>query len=127
MNLLSDIKILTEKVHCIKNLHSSEDLIDAVNSSVLEVVTDADRHLTESNDLFIESVETESKKENQKKISKKIKAKATVATTPKKIQLKHPYSKRVGTTAGMMKQFYRAKMSLRDMKILHSVNNKSGE
>ena len=73
MNLLSDIKILTEKVHCIKNLHSSEDLIDAVNSSVLEVVTDADRHLTESND----SVETESKKENWKKISKKIKAKAT--------------------------------------------------
>ena len=73
MNLLSDIKILTEKVHCIKNLHSSEDLIDAVNSSVLEVVTDADRHLTESND----SVETESKKQNWKKISKKIKAKAT--------------------------------------------------
>ena len=64
MNLLSDIEILTEKLHCIKNSHSSEDLIDAVNSSVLEVVTDADRHLTESNDLFIESVETESKKEN---------------------------------------------------------------
>ena len=77
MNLLSDIEILTEKLHCIKNSHSSEDLIDAVNSSVLEVVTDADRHLTESNDLFIESVETESKKENWKKISKKIKAKAT--------------------------------------------------
>ena len=73
MNLLSDIEILTEKLHCIKNSHSSEDLIDAVNSSVLEVVTDADRHLTESND----SVETESKKENWKKISKKIKAKAT--------------------------------------------------
>ena len=71
MNLLSNIKILTEKVHCIKNSHSSEDLIDAVNSSVLEVLTDVDRHLTESNDLFIESAETESKKEDWKKISKK--------------------------------------------------------
>ena len=30
MNLLSTIKILTEKVHCIKNSHSSEDLINAV-------------------------------------------------------------------------------------------------
>ena len=46
--LLSNIKILTEKVHCIKNSHSSEDLIDPVNSSVLEVLTDVDRHLTEN-------------------------------------------------------------------------------
>ena len=30
VNLLSNIKILTEKVHCIKNSHSSEDLIDTV-------------------------------------------------------------------------------------------------
>ena len=52
MNLLSNIKILTDKVHCIKNSHSSEDLIDAINSSVLEVLTGADRHLTESNDFL---------------------------------------------------------------------------
>ena len=64
MNLSSNIKKLTEKVHCIKNSHSSEGLIDAVNSSVLEVLTDVDRHLTESNDLFIEFVEEQ--KENQK-------------------------------------------------------------
>ena len=37
--LLSKIKILTEKVHCIKNSHFSENLIDAVNSSFLEVLT----------------------------------------------------------------------------------------
>ena len=49
MNWLSNIKILTEKVHCIKNSHSSEDLINAVNSGVLEILTDVDRHLTESN------------------------------------------------------------------------------
>ena len=71
MNVLPNIKILTEKVNCIKNSHSSEDLIDAVNSSVLEVLTDGDRHLTESNDLFIESAEIESKKEDWNKISKK--------------------------------------------------------
>ena len=70
MNLLSNIKILTEN-HCIKNAHSSKDLIDPVNSSVLEVLTDVDRHLTESNDLFIEPAETESKNEDWKKISKK--------------------------------------------------------
>ena len=80
MNLLSNIKILTEKVHFIKNSHCSEDLIDAVCSSALKVLTEVDRHLTESNDLFIESVETERKKENWKKISKKRKAKATRAT-----------------------------------------------
>ena len=69
MSLLSNIKIVTEKVYCIKNSHSSEDLIDAVNSSILEVLTDVDRHLTEHNDLFIESAKTDSKKENWKKIS----------------------------------------------------------
>ena len=84
-------------------------MIGAVNSSALDVLIDVDRHLTESNDLFIESVETESKKENWKKISKKRKAKATLATIPNKFQWKHPYSKRVGTTADMMKQFYRAR------------------
>ena len=119
MKLLSNIKILTEKVYCIKNSHSSQDFIDVVNSNVLEVLTDVDRHLTERNDLFIESAETESKKENWKNISKKRKAKATQAkvkaTIPNKFQLKHPYSKRVGTTADMMKQLYRARISLRDM------------
>ena len=64
MNLLSNIIILTEKVHCIKNSHSLENLIDAVNSSVLEVLTDVGRHLTESNDLFIDSVKIETKKED---------------------------------------------------------------
>ena len=59
----------------------SEDLIDVVNSSILEVLADVDRNLTECNDLFIESAETESKKENWKKISKKRKAKATLATS----------------------------------------------
>ena len=63
----------------------------------------------------MESGETESKKENWKKISKKRKAKATFATIPNKFQLKHPYSKRAGTTADMMKQFYCARVSLGDM------------
>ena len=58
---------------------------------------------------------TESKKKNWKKILKKRKAKATLATIPNKFQLKHLCFKRVGTTADMMKQFYRAKISLRDM------------
>ena len=71
MNLLSNIKKLTEKVHCIKSSHSVEDLIDAVNGSVLQVLTDVDRHLTESNDLFIESVQTESKKEIGRKFQRK--------------------------------------------------------
>ena len=130
MNLLSNIKILTENVHCIKNSHSSEDLIDAINSSVLDVLTGADRHLTESNDFFIESVETESKKENCKKISKKRKAKATLATIPIKFQLKHPYPKRVGTTADMMKQFYWERISLRDMEkdyIVSTINQANKE
>ena len=119
---MSNIKILTEKVYCIKNSHSSEDLIGAVNSSILEVLTDVDRYLTERNDLFIESAETESKKENWKKIPKKRKAKATLATVPNKFQLKHPYSKRVGTTADMMKQFYRARISLGDMEKDYTVS-----
>ena len=89
-------------------------MIGAVDSSVLDVLTDADRHLTESNDLFIESVETESKKENWKKISKKRKAKATIATIFNKFQLTHLYSKRVGTGAEMMKQFCQERISLGD-------------
>ena len=54
-------------------------------------------------------------KKNWKEISKKRKAKATLATIPNKFQLKHLCFKRVGTTADIMKQFYRAKISLRDM------------
>ena len=78
-------------------------MINAVNGSLVEVLTDVDRRLTESNDLFIESDETESIKEDWKKISKKRKAKATLATNLNKFQLKHPYSKRVGTTTDIMK------------------------
>lgn len=63
--------------------------MDAVNSTVLEVLTDIERHLTESNHLLIESVKIESKKENSTKISKKRKAKATFATIPNKFQLTH--------------------------------------
>ena len=47
--------------------------------------------MTESNDLLIESIETESKKKSSK------------------------CSKPLGTTADMMKQFRRARISLRDM------------
>ena len=83
MNLLSNIKILIEKVNCIKNSHASEDLIDAVNSSVLEVLTNVDRHLTKSNNLLIESVETESKEDHWNKVSKKRKAKATLVNSVK--------------------------------------------
>ena len=82
MNLLSNIKILTEKVHCIKNSHSSEDLIDSVNSSVLEVLKEVDRHLPERNDLFIESEsKTESKKENWKKEKENFKEKESQSYT----------------------------------------------
>ena len=51
------------------------------------MLTDIDRDLTKSDDLFIESVETEGKKENRKKISKKREAKSTMATIPNKFQL----------------------------------------
>ena len=65
MSLFSNIKVPTENVHCLKNSHSLEDLIDTVNSSVLEVLPDVDRHLTKSDDLFVESVKTEGKKGNR--------------------------------------------------------------
>ena len=55
-------------------------------------------------------------------MSKKRKAKAILATIPNKFQLKHPYSKRAGTTTEMMKQFYRARISLRDMEKDYTVS-----
>ena len=75
MNLFSNIKMLTEKVYCIKNSHSSEDLIDAVNRSVLEVLTDVDRHLAERNDLFIELLKRTAKKRTEGKFQRKGKPK----------------------------------------------------
>ena len=72
MNLVSNIKILTKKVYCIKNSHSSEDLIDAVNSSVLEVPTDVDRHLTESNESLLKR---RAKKKTGRKFQRKGKPK----------------------------------------------------
>ena len=65
MNLLSNIKILTEKVYFIKSSHSLEDLINAVNS-VLEVLTDVDRYLTESSLL-----KWKAKKRNGKNVKEK--------------------------------------------------------
>ena len=65
MNLLSNIKILTEKVYFIKSSHSLEDLINAVNS-VLEVLTDVDRYLTESSLL-----KWRAKKRNGKNVKEK--------------------------------------------------------
>ena len=62
------------------------------------------------------------KKKKWKKISKKKKVKATLAKIPNKFQLKHPYSKRVGTTAGTMKQFCRARITLRDMEKDYTVS-----
>ena len=56
------------------------------------------------------------------KMSKKRKAKAILATIPNKFQLKHSYSKRAGTTTEMMKQFYRARISLRDMEKDYTVS-----
>ena len=113
MSLLSDIKILTKKSSLLKNSHSSEDLIYAVNTNRIRSSNRCRQ--TFYNDLFIESVETEGKKENWKKILKKRKAKATLPKIPNKFQLKYSYSKRVGTTADTMKQFYRVRISLRDM------------
>ena len=75
MNLFSNIKVPTENLHCIKNSHSSEDLIDAVNSSVLEVLTDVDRHLAERNDLFIELLKRTAKKRTEGKFQRKGKPK----------------------------------------------------
>ena len=47
-------------------------MIDAVSSSVLQVLIDVGRYLTESNDLFTEFVvELETKKENWKEIPEK--------------------------------------------------------
>ena len=69
MKLLSNLKILTEKNSLYHKFTFSKRY--TVNSRVLEVLTDVDRHLTESNNLFIESVEMDSKKENWKKISEK--------------------------------------------------------
>ena len=91
-------------------------MIDAVNNSVLEVLTDVDKHLKENNDLFIDSVETESKKKTGKKFWKKKKSKATLPTAPNKFQLKHLYSKRVRTRADMMNQFYCARKTWETLK-----------
>ena len=53
--------------------------------------------------------------ENKNENWNKRKTKATFATTPNKVQLKNLYSKSVGTTVDMMKQFYRERISLQDM------------
>ena len=53
--------------------------------------------------------------ENKNENWNKRKAKATFAATPNKVQLKNRYSKSVGTTVDIIKQFYREKISLRDM------------
>ena len=95
MKLLPILKILTDKVHCIKNLHSSGDLIDADSNGILEVLASICRHLTESNDLFMSFTEMERKKENWKKFPKKRKARAMLTTISNKIQLNHPSSKNV--------------------------------
>ena len=120
MNLMSNLNIRTEKFHSIRNSHSSEDLIDAVSSSVLQILTDVGRYLTESNNLFIRCVvEVESKKENWKEIPKKKKTKTTPETILNKVQAT---DNRHNETALSCKD-----KPERDRKRLHSANKKSGK
>ena len=94
-------------------------MIDAVSSSVIEVLIDVDRYLRESNVLFIECVEAESKKENWKKIPNKKKTKTTFEMIPNKFQVTD--YRHDGTALS------RKDKPERDGKRLHSADSKSGK
>ena len=126
VNLLSNVKILTEKVYCIKNSDSSEDLIDAVNSSILEVLTDADKHLTEGNDLFIVCWNGEQKRELEENF-KEMESQSYTCNNFQQIPVKTSILYTSGNYADIMKQLYWARITLRDMEKDYTVNNKSGK
>ena len=83
-------------------------MIDAVSSSVLQVLIDVGRYLTESNDLFTECVvEAETKKESWKEIPKK-KKNQNCTWNDSQQSLGNRQK-------NMMKHLYRGRISLREM------------
>ena len=109
MNVLSNLKVLTDKFHSLTNNYESEILIEEADSAILDLLRKADTNLFQCNDLL---TERKQKKPSQKRQPV---ASQTYLSIPAKKAYKHPYSGRIGQKADMMKQFYRAKLTLEAM------------
>ena len=102
-NLLANIKVFMEKCY---NLKSSENIIGELDAGINQLTRTADAELCkqQQNYSLVERPKT----------PKKRKSKTNFKALPNK-RKKHPYSERVGTKADMMKQYYKAKISLSQM------------
>ena len=105
MKLLSKIKVLTEKVYCVKRGTESEALLNYADETISSLMLEFDSNLDESSNEMVERNDDDSRK-------RKINCPEPVE---KKKSKKHPFSGRVGATADMMKQYYRARLTLQDM------------
>ena len=103
MNLLANIKVYTEKCY---NLKSSENIIVEVDADINQLtrIVDAELCKQEQNDSLVERPKTTKKRKSKRSFK--------VLSNKKK---KPPYLERVGTKADMMKQYYKAKISLSQM------------
>ena len=103
MNLLANIKVFTEKYY---NLKSSENIIGDLNAGInqLRGIVDPELCRQQQNDSLVE----------QPKTPKKRKSKTNFKVLPNK-RKKHPSLERLGPEADMMKQRYKAKISLSQM------------
>ena len=113
MNLLANIKVVPEKCY---NLKSSENIIGEPDAGINQLtrIVDAELCRQQQNDSLVERPKT----------PKKRKSKTNFKALPNK-RKKHPYSERVGTKADMMKQSYKAKISLSQMMQISNGNYKT--
>ena len=99
MNLIANIKVFMEKCY---NLKSSENNIGKLDAGINQLARVVDAYVGSNKMILLWS--------NQKH-QKKRKSKTNFKLLPNK-RKKHPYSERVRTKADMMKQYYKAKISL---------------
>ena len=101
MNLIANVKTLTEVCHLIQD----EEMLESTNKDVQSLLKTVNQHLSEVNKGLYVTPKPEQKKKRKNENNKN-----------EKLQVqKHPYSGRVGRKAEMMRQFYKVKLTLSDM------------
>ena len=109
-DLIASIKVLNEKFYNIpENTAHSLDVIDELTLGVQELNEIVTNFLNQNNDLLVE------RPTKKRRLNVEIKTERPDAASLKDIKAKHPYAGRVGKTAEMMRQFYRARMTLESM------------
>ncbi|XP_057297349.1 uncharacterized protein LOC130627119 [Hydractinia symbiolongicarpus] len=109
-NLVALIKVFNEQCYTISETPASDAFLDELTNDVKFLITKTSEYLEEVHGDGL--TERPSPKKRRHTTSKST---SQYEPLPKQKTLKHPYTGRVGSTAEMMRQYYRARISLTEI------------